>query len=178
MEESLEREIAISNEFDYSNIVPEIEAITYLVQYCETLYNQLMNLIKSEEEKNLKLKYEYKNYKYKKQFNTKFEVLVKERGNNFSNLNCKSFQSFVEATNNGHLKNVDTLTIELNLTYRRGQESSLKDYENLFKIIFKPYNIKFTRKSNHSEEDMNQIENNINEILKKFKVQNSIFCTK
>ena len=53
-----------------------------------------------------------------------------------------------------------------------------KGHENLFKITFKPYNIVFTRKSNYADQNMDQIENVINEILKKFRVQNTIFCTK
>ena len=177
-QQDIEKEVQVSNEFDYSNIVAEVQSISYLVQYCEALYNQLIKLASNDEEKNARLKSEFKNYEYKKTFNTKFEVLIKENGNSFANLNCKNYETFNEAVNSGHLKNVDTLTIELDLTYKRGKEFSLKDYENNFKIVFKPYNIKFTRKSNHSETFMNEIENNINEILKKFRVQNSIFCTK
>ncbi len=173
-----EREIEISNEFDYSNIVAEIQSISYLVQYCDALYNQLLKLMSIDEEKNEKLKYEFKNYEYKKTYDTKFEVTIRKKEYSLPNLNCKSYQSFIEAINSGHLKNIVSLTIELNLSYRRGKEMSLNEYQNNFKISFKPYDIKFIRKSNHNEIYMNQIENNINEILKMFKTQDSIFCTK
>lgn len=173
-----DKEIQVSNEFDYSNIVAEVQSILYLVQYCEALYNQLLKLISVDEEKNAKLKSEFKNYEYKKTFGTKFEVLIKEKGNSFANLNCKSYQTFIEAVNSGHLKRVDSLIIELDLSYKRGKEFSLIECENNFKIAFKPYDIKFIRKSNHSETYMNQIEDNINEILKKFRIQDSIFYTK
>lgn len=53
-----------------------------------------------------------------------------------------------------------------------------KEHENLFKISFNPYNIVFIRKSNYADSSMDNIENVINEILKKFSVQNTIFCTK
>lgn len=174
----MEQEMLVSNEFDYSNIVAEAETITYLVQYCEAVYNQLLDLMTADEEKNEKLKYEFKSYEYKKYYETKFEITIKENSASFSSINCKNYQSFIDAINSGHLKNVKNLTIELNLSYKRGKENDLSDYENTFKIVFQPYDIKFTRKSNHKEDSMNQIENNLNEILKKFKVQNSIFCTK
>lgn len=172
------KKIDVNNEFDYSNIVVDIQTLSYLVQYCESVYNQFQNLIIEDEQKNEKLKYEFKNYQYKKYYATKFDILVKKKDTNYSSINCKSYESFVDAINNNHLNNVDSLTITLNLSYRRGKETELVDYENEFKFIFKPWDIKFYRKSNYSEEVMNQIENNLNNILKKFKIQNSIFCTK
>lgn len=168
----------ISNEYDYSNIVPEIDVIKYLVQYCESIYNKFTNLVAEDEEKNKMIKSEFRNYMYKKSYETKFEVIIRENTESFFSLNCKSFADFNNAVNNGHLKNIKSLTVNLNLYYKRGQDYSFEDYENAFKISFKPYEIKFTRKSNHSENDMNNIENSINELLKKFRVQNSIFCTK
>ena len=52
----VEKEVEIRNEFDYSNIVAEIQPVSYLVQYCESLFNQLMNMINEEEQRNEKLK--------------------------------------------------------------------------------------------------------------------------
>jgi len=179
MEENvLEKEIEVSNEFDYSNIVAEIQTVSYLVQYCEALYNQLINMITEDEQRNEKLKSEFRNYQYKKSFNTKLEVSIKEKGQSFTGMTCKNYESFVEAVNNGHLKNVDSITITLDMSYKRGKDMAMREHENSFKFVFKPYDIKFIRKSNHNEENMNQIENNFNQILKQFKIQNSIFCTK
>ena len=70
------------------------------------------------------------------------------------------------------------MEIKLDLYYKRGKNDNLTDYENSFTIVFKPYEIIFARKSNHNEVNMNQIENNINEIMKKFPTANSVFCTK
>ena len=66
----------------------------------------------------------------------------------------------------------------MDLDFRRGNGDDLIEHENSFKVIFKPYEITFARKSNHNELKMNQIEYNINNILKQFTVANSIFCTK
>ena len=178
MDQVEEREVEISREFDYSNSVPETQTISFLAQYCDSYYKQLIKMCEEDEEKNAKLKSEYKNFQYKKSYNTKYEVAIKEKGNSFSNLSCKTYDSFVEAVNSGHLINVDSVVITLDLLFKRGKDMATKEHENLFKISFKPYNIVFTRKSNYADPNMDQIENVINEILKKFRVQNTIFCTK
>ena len=64
------------------------------------------------------------------------------------------------------------------MDFLRGKEEKLEEHENLFTIIFNPYDIKFARKSNHSDPNMNKIEEQINSILKQFPVANSIFCNK
>lgn len=178
MDFNQDMEIVINNQFDYSNIVPEKEPVSYLIQYCEVVYNHFLELAESDEEKNEKLKMEFQNYEYKKSYETKFEVMIREVGSSFNNLSFPNYASFLEALKEGRIKDVTSLTIELNLTYRRGKSLNLSDYRNVFKIVFQPYNIVFTRDSNHNEQSMNQVENNINEILKSFKVQNTIFCTK
>lgn len=178
MDQNELKEIEVSHDFDYSNVVAEIETISFLVQYCNSYYEQFIKMCEEDEEKNVKLKSEFKFFQYKKGYNAKFEVAIKEKGNSFSNLTCKNYESFVEAVNAGHLRNVDSVTITLDLSFKRGKEYETKEHENTFKISFKPYEITFKRKSNHDDATMNQIENVINEILKKFRVQNTIFCTK
>lgn len=137
---NIDKEMQISKEFDYSNIVADIESIAYLVQYCESLYNQLIGLIKTDEEKNEKLKYEYRNYEYKNSFSTNFEIIIRGNDTSFSTINCKNYQSFLDTINNGHLRNVSSLVIELNLTYKKGKEGFLEEYENIFNCIL---NFKF-----------------------------------
>lgn len=166
----------INNEYDYSNIVPTQEMITYLVQYCDSVFKQFMALVYEDEKRNEQFKQEYKNYNYKKSYGESLEIYIREKS--YNNITCKDFASFQSAVNDGNLKNVSDLDIKLQLDYKRGREDSLVDYENSFSILFKPYEITFARKSNHNEANMNQIETTINEILKKFPVANSIFCTK
>ncbi len=178
MDQTEEREIEISNEYDYSNIVAEVEIVSFLVQYCNSYYNQFIKLCADDEEKNAKLKSEYKFFQYKKSYSSKFEVAIKQKGNSFSNIACKNYESFIESVNAGHLKNIDSLIITLDLSFKRGKDFETKEHENSFKITFKPYEITFKRKSNYDDSTMNQIENTINEILKKFRTQNTIFCSK
>ena len=165
----------INNEYDYSTSIPTIEYISYLIYYCDNEYKRFINLIDEDEQKNKELKYEYKNYNYKKLY-VAFNVYIGEKS--YNNINCKDYESFINAVNGGNLKNINNLQIKLDLNYKRGNNNSLVDHENSFTIIFKPYDIIFARKSNYNEQLMNEIENNINNILKKFPKANSIFCTK
>lgn len=166
----------IQNEYDYSNCIPSIEYITYLVQYCSNVYDQLLRLIEEDEKRNEPLKYEYKNYNYKKMYSTEFEILIRQK--TYNSISCTDYTSFKSAADNGSIKNVSSLEIKMNLDYKRGSENKFTEHTNAFKITFKPYEITFIRKSNHNENDMNQIETNIRDILNKIPAMNSIFCTK
>lgn len=166
----------INNEYDYSNIIASIEGVTYLIQYCDNVYKQFLKLIEDDEKRNEPLKYEFQNYAYKKNFGNHFEIYIREKS--FNNITCKDFESFKTAVNNGDLKSINSLEIKLDLDYKKGKNANLINHENSFTIIFKPYEIIFARKSNFNEVNMNQIENDINEIMKKFPTVNSIFCTK
>lgn len=172
----LEEETVISNEYDYSNIVPTIENITYVIQYCDQIYSHFLKLIEEDENKNERLKYEFKNYNYKKSYGEGFEVKIRQK--NYNTISCKNYNSFIEAVNNGQILNVDGLEIDLRLDYKRGKNDNLNNHENSFNITFKPYEIKFVRKANYKETDMEQIENNLNDMLQKFPVANTIFCSK
>lgn len=170
-------ETTINNEFDYSNIVASVDNISYIVQYCDNVYSQFQQLVAEDEQKNERLKYEFKNYNYKKSYGDTFEVKIRVK-DHFTPISCTNYNSFNDAVSQGQLKNLDSLEIELNLDYKRGNNDSLKDHQNSFKISFKPYDIKLIRKSNHNEQNMNQIEENIKQLLNRFSVANTIFCTK
>lgn len=166
----------INNEYDYSNILPTIEYIDYLVKYCDNAYNQLNKLVEEDEEKNKKFKPEYKEFNYAHSYGAKFEVFIREKS--YNNITCKDYNTFVTAVKDGNLNEIMELEIKVDLDFRRGIGNNLEDYENSFTIIFKPYDIKFARKSNHNEPNMNQLEDQINTILKQFPVANCVFCNK
>lgn len=172
-----EREI--SNKYDYSNIIVNAENVGLLIQGCEALYNQLMNLINEDEKRNEMLKYELRNYNYKKNYNTGFNVnaIDKERGYR-GMLEFDSYEKYNKAVQDKLIIGIEKLTITLNLSYKAGHNDSLVEYSNEFIMIFEPYNIRFERKSNHDEEYMNQVEEYINKMFNIFPVQNTIFCTK
>ena len=175
MDYSNEKSI-INNEYDNSNILPAIEYITYLAEYCDGVYKQFIKMTEEDEEKNKQFKQEYKEYNYKKNYGASFEISIREKS--YNNINCEDIQTFKTAIADGNLKSVNGLDIKLDLDFKRGKGDNLEEHDNSFSILFKPYEIKFARKSNHNDGQMNQIENNINEILKKFPIANSIFCDK
>ena len=43
----------VNNEYDYSNGIPTIESISYLVKYLDNVYKNFLNLIEEDEKKNL-----------------------------------------------------------------------------------------------------------------------------
>ncbi len=171
-----EMELVIDNEYDYSNIVPVVDIITYIVQFCDNTYQQFMKIVDEEMVKNEKLKYEFKEYRYKKHFSQKFEVNV--RGKNFEHITYKNYSSYIEALNNNRITNLSSLEIRLDLNFYRGKEENLKSHENEFRILFEPYSIIFKRNSNYKDSEMDQVEKNINDIMKKFPAYNTIFYSK
>lgn len=177
MNDELMPQTIINNEYDYSNILPTVEAVTYLVQYCDNIYKQFANKVKEDEEKNSQFKDEYKEYMYKKAYTQEFGIAI-YGVNSIRGIQCNDYETFVSAIKDGNLNRVGSLKIEACLNFDRGKQSKLEKHENEFIIYFKPYDIKFTRKSNHNDPSMNQIEEQINTILKKFPVANSIFCNK
>lgn len=166
----------ISNEKDFSNIIPTVENISILIQYCDQIYNQFVKLIEDDENRNSKIKYELQNYSFKKCFGEGLEIIIREK--NFNTITCKNYNSYIELYKNGQLNNLDSLEVNLELNYQTGMNGSLITHENLFKIKFRPYEISFIRKSNFKNFNMERIENTIIDILQKFPVANTIFCTK
>ncbi len=176
MNDDFTSQAIINNEFDYSNILPTIEAVSYLVQYCDSMNKQLIKLVEADEEKNKKFKPEYKEYNYKHSYGQQLEIYIREKS--YNNITCKDYETFITAIKNGNLNNISSMDIKLCMDFQRGKGNDLVEHENSFVIIFKPYEITFARKSNYNDISMNQIEEQINSILKKFPVANCIFCNK
>ena len=55
----------VHNEYDYSNVVPTIESITYLAQYLSSVYKQFISLVEEDQKKNEQFKEEYRHYSFK-----------------------------------------------------------------------------------------------------------------
>ena len=166
----------IINEFDYSNIVPTSQYIGVLVQYCEKVSNQYLQLINQDEERNEKLKYDFKDYQYGKNYGTGLNVVIFDKS--FQRIECQNFLSYSQAVQNRQVNNINSMEVRLNINFKRGPSGKTKDHNNEFIVKFKPYEIKFTRKSNFDDNMMNQIEKDINELLRSFPTVDTIFCTK
>lgn len=172
----MENKMIINNEFDYSNKIPTLETVSYLIKYMDSVYDTFIKLTEEDEKKNEPLKDEYRNYDYKKSYGTRFEIYIRLK--TYNNISCKRYKEYQSAVDDGNMKNILGLEIKLNLDYKSGKARELEEHENSFSIIIKPYEFIFARKSSHNDSIMNQVENNINEILNKFTTINTIFCTK
>jgi hypothetical protein len=172
----------IENVFDYSNVIPTKDSVFALIKYCEQIYNNLVQIMNNEEERNMKLKDDYKEYKYKNS-GTSFEIHVNSDNyaGSYSNYYCKNLEMLENLYKEGKLPFVTNLTISMELSFRRGRgylNYSVQRHEHIFKIVFKPYNISFTRNSNVDDEEIRIIENNINNVFSKFNTVNTIFYSK
>ena len=163
----------VNNKFDYSNSVPTVLAMIHLVKYLYNNYEQYLWLV-TEDEKEYEKTHKY--YNYEKTYRLIFDVRIRER--NYSIITCKSTSEFEKAVEDGKLDNIDSMEIRLILDYRKPNTPDYIMYNNFFVIQLKPFDITFLRKSNYNQLDMNAIENNVNEILRRFTTINSIFCTK
>lgn len=176
MENEMIQKMIINNENNYSDILPTAETVAYLVNYCDKVYKDFVSLLEEDEKKNEQYKLEYKNYMYKKSYADRFEVTI--RNKNYNNITCKSYDMFLSAIEDGNVKNVQSITINLELGFKRGKERDFEEHENEFKIEFKPFDTTFVRKSNHNDPSMNNIEEKIKMILERFPTMNTIFYTK
>ena len=77
-----------------------------------------------------------------------------------------------------HYDYLENVSLVLDLTFQRGIGTNLPYYTNKFKVEFRPYEIVFSRESDHNVMIMNQIENNIKSMLDQLPVVNTIFCSK
>lgn len=167
----------VNNEFDYSNIIVTSSLVAHLVKYLDQIYNNFQELIQEDEEKNKRFKPEYKEYKYKKMYRDDLEIAIYSKLYN-NHIMCNDYETFKSAIDDGNLNNVRKLDINLYLNFKRGKGNDLDEHKNEFIISFEPYDIRFIRKSNHNDANMNKLEEQINAILSNFPTANTIFCNK
>jgi hypothetical protein len=174
-------EKAIDNVYDYSNIVPVIDKIGIIVQFFDGVFNRLMSISEEEKARNEKLKPEFQEHQYKNYYSN-FEITIRKPiDNSLSHdyTTCKNFESFSNLYREGKINNISDMKIVMNLDFSRGKGYlNLTKFENQFVVDFQPYNIKFTRKSNYEDSEMDAIEKRIIELLNSFDTCNTIFCSK
>ena len=87
----------------------------------------------------------------------------------------KTLADFNYAVTNGKIRDISLLEIELTLDFSTGTNNNKIDYDNEFVITFKPYDIKFKRKSNKNIQTMQEIEDYTISLLQSFNKQTTIF---
>ena len=178
MEEYVDESIltTIVKNYDYSNAVVGKEQFQYIVNYLDSLLKNFFDILSKEEEKNKTIKQEIQHYDFKKDYDTGFRTNLRN-----SKVGYKSYDNielFKSDYNNNFLENLEYVELELNLSFKRGIGYTLEKYSNKFIISFKPYNISFSRKSDHNVMLMNSVEENIKSMLDQLPTINTIFYTK
>ncbi len=169
----------IDNTYDYSNILVVPEGIMYLVEYCFSVYTGFLKLIEDNMEKNKNVNPNEAAYDYKKGYNDRLEINVRQRLNDSFGFSYTDIHAFKKDYDEGKILNIGGIKITLQLGFGRGIGENIDIHENIFTISFLPYSIVFNRKSNHKDLNMDKIEQGIiNTLSTKFPVGNSIFCYK
>lgn len=96
---------------------------------------------RKDEEKNCQFREEYRNYEYRKDFNSGFYVFIREK--NSQNISCDDKEDFIAAIEDGNLKQVSSISIRLELHFSKGNSYRLESHKNVFLIAFEPYSIRF-----------------------------------
>ena len=156
-----------------TNALVTTDKLLELAKYCYEESNKLSKLIESDEEKNAPLKQEYQEYQYGNSFGNSFRIYIYR--SNVNDVKVTSFQEFQNACNNGVVKKVYKLEIDLKLNYYTGNRLEKDYHENQFTIIFKPFDIVIERKSNHVESNMDLVEKNICDYIEGFDKVDTIF---
>lgn len=170
----------IHREYDFSNSMPTIEYVTYLVKYMENIYNKYLKIMDEDKKNNIQFTDEYKNYNYKENF-SQFYIYISQKKNNLNFddcYHCKNYDEFINIVKKGALSNVQRMKINMIIDFERGHGKFLDRYNNKFIILLEPYKIIFSYNASISNPEFIQIEKEIKSILDKFPKINTIFCTK
>ena len=114
-------EVVINNEFNYSNAIPVVKNMSYIVDFCDDVFNKFMNLVNEEKIKNERLKYEFRNYLYQEHYGNR-----NKKG--YETTSYKNYSSFINAINNNQINNISSLEIKLGLSFYRGKNN----FSNIF----------------------------------------------
>lgn len=178
MEDYIDESIlkTINNKYDYSTAIVGTEQFMYIVNYLENIAKNFLDMLAKEEEKNKNLKFELQHFDYKQVYGVGFKINL--RNKELGYMNYKDLNVFRQDFNDKKLKNLEYVELVLDLSFKRGIGFELTDYNNKFTICFKPYEIVFTRESDHNVMLMNQLETNIKNMLDQLPLVDTIFCSK
>ena len=165
--------VPVNHEYLYPNILVVREYVENLVGFCDRVYRAFIKKVAEEEEKNEPLKYEHREYKYKKSYGMRMKVYIWT--NSSVSLEYDNEGAFRAAANSGKLNDVSSLKIELDLDFGRGREGSIEDHKNEFRVEFRPYDIKLVRNSNYADPEMDELEEQIVKLMEDFPATKTIF---
>ena len=149
------KEKIIKRDYDYSDIVCSFDNLNKIIDFENKLYDKFDSLFVNSNIKKIGLD-GIKIFIIDREYNTQL---------------FKNYYEYIYAYNNKEIKNVNSISIELNLNY----EKNNNEFKNKFVIDIKPFNVKFQRVSNNELEVMDQIEDAIKKLINSLSKEVTIF---
>ena len=169
----MEQPTPVNHEYLYPDLLAVREYVEHLVSFCDQTYRKFTKLTEDDAAKNEPLKYEFREYNYKKSW--PFEFRVHFWTNSMVSVDFDNESAFRAAVNNGQLNDISKLIIDLGLSFGRGKEGSVTEHKNEIKIEFAPNNTKYTRVSSFADPEIDEIEKQIISALEDFPSTKTIF---
>ena len=163
----------VNHEHYYPNILAVREYVENLVSFCDKACRVLQGKIDEDERKNESLERDRRKYDYKQVYGTGLRVFIMNKSGAHSTYDNES--AFRAAATSGRLNDVTMLEIDLSLSFGRGIGDEIDEHHNKFSFSFKPYEIKFTRDSNFSNPEMDELEEQLIKLLEDFPATKTIF---
>ncbi len=164
----------INHVYNYNNAVPMLDYVLDVCKYLDAKYRELEALVAQDEVKNQDLKYEYREYSHKKAYSAGYTIYFYSKTQR-SVPAAHSYAELEQMKNSGLLKQLRRMTIEVNYDYGVGKDNQINGHHNEFKLSFEPYEIVFTRVSDHDNETINEIEETVKRKMNEFLYYETIF---
>lgn len=165
----------IKNNHDHTNLLAVREYVDDLVKYCFGIYASFQKTQAEEEQRNERLKLEYREYQFRKSYSEHCQVVIYAGGQRTEFTDYANFQS---ALLGGMILGVDYLQISLNLSHYVGKYDSRDEHQHEYTIRFEPAKSYFLYAANMDDQNMNIIETQIEERLNSFPASITIFSKK
>ena len=165
----------IKNNHDHTNLLAVREYVDDLVKYCFGIYASFQKTQAEEEQRNERLKLEYREYQFRKSYSAHCEVVIYAGGQRTEFTDYANFQS---AMLGGMILGVDYLQISLNLSHYVGKYDSRDEHQHEYTIRFEPAKSYFLYAANMDDQNMNIIETLIEVCLNSFPASITILSKK
>ena len=131
----------IKNNHDHTNLLAVREYVDDLVKYCFGIYASFQKTQAEEEQRNERLKLEYREYQFRKSYGAHCNVTIYGGG---QHTDFKDYASFQSALLGGMILELDYLQISLNLSHYVGKFYRVgKAVYDLIPALFAPIKLSY-----------------------------------
>lgn len=165
------RPASIKDEKEFTNLLAVREYVDDLVKYCFGMFDSFSKTVQEDEAKNEPLKFELREYQFRKSYSQECSVHVRNNGIN----DYKTYDAFNMALNSGHIQGCDGLNLFLDMSFRRGKDGALEEHNHKFTVKFNPDGSSFSYEANYDDPTMNGIRDKLIAKLEAFPATTTIF---